>query len=213
MTRRRNPYEALGVAADASTDDIRSAYRRKAKATHPDHGGDAAAFDEVTKAYDLLTDPQRRLTYDETGVFEEQAVDPDAAATALIRHLVDQLAEQIGDEVFEDIVTHMRRHLEEVAGKIRQSIKKDARKAGRIEALAERFNRSAGDNFIRAHLAFKAKAIRQQVKAGEAEIVKIQRAKELLADFTFTTDVRPEPEMFLYRAAAGSSWFGGSSTA
>jgi molecular chaperone DnaJ len=66
----RDHYAVLGVARDASDDDIRSAYRRLARQYHPDVNGapDAAQrFKEITEAYEILSDPQRRQRYDMFG--------------------------------------------------------------------------------------------------------------------------------------------------
>jgi molecular chaperone DnaJ len=66
-------YEVLGVARDASADEIKSAFRRLARDTHPDaNPGDPAAearFREVAEAYEVLSDPQRRARYDRGEVF------------------------------------------------------------------------------------------------------------------------------------------------
>ena len=64
----RDPYEALGVKPDASADEIKKAYRKLAKKYHPDStGGDKAKedrFKEVSTAYDILGDPEKRAKYD-----------------------------------------------------------------------------------------------------------------------------------------------------
>lgn len=64
-------YAILGVARDASQEDIRSAYRRLARRHHPDtNAGDAASeerFKQVTEAYEVLADPARRQRYDMFG--------------------------------------------------------------------------------------------------------------------------------------------------
>jgi molecular chaperone DnaJ len=61
-------YETLGVARDASTDDIKRAFRRLARDSHPDaNPGDSSAearFREVAEAYEVLSDPNRRAAYD-----------------------------------------------------------------------------------------------------------------------------------------------------
>jgi DnaJ-class molecular chaperone len=63
-----DPYSILGVARDASEKDIKSAYRKLAKELHPDRNTDnpkaAERFSEVTRAYDLLSDKDKRAQFD-----------------------------------------------------------------------------------------------------------------------------------------------------
>lgn len=62
-----NPYDELGVAPDATAEQIKTAYREKVMRTHPDRGGNRAEFERVQAAYELLTDPVRKRRFDETG--------------------------------------------------------------------------------------------------------------------------------------------------
>ena len=60
-------YEILGVQKDATADDIKSAYRKKAKMYHPDASGDISTteqFKQVSEAYSILSDPDKRQQYD-----------------------------------------------------------------------------------------------------------------------------------------------------
>lgn len=63
-----DPYSTLGVARDASEKDIKSAYRKLAKELHPDRNSDnpkaAERFSDVTRAYDLLSDKDKRAQFD-----------------------------------------------------------------------------------------------------------------------------------------------------
>jgi curved DNA-binding protein len=63
-------YQIMGVARDASQDDIKRAYRRLARKFHPDVSKEANAedkFKELQEAYEVLKDPQRRAAYDQLG--------------------------------------------------------------------------------------------------------------------------------------------------
>lgn len=64
----KDPYKVLGVSSDAGTGDIKSAYRKLAKELHPDvNPGDSIVeqrFKEVTAAYQLLSDPEKKAQYD-----------------------------------------------------------------------------------------------------------------------------------------------------
>jgi curved DNA-binding protein len=79
----RSLYDILGVARTASASDIKKAYRKLARETHPDRNDapDAEArFKEVGRAYEVLSDPEKRSLYDEFGDISLQSgFDPDAA--------------------------------------------------------------------------------------------------------------------------------------
>ncbi|MFP5503644.1 MAG: J domain-containing protein, partial [Candidatus Sericytochromatia bacterium] len=60
-------YEILGVTREATTEDIRQAFRRAAKAAHPDRdSGTESAMVRLNEAYETLKDPDRREAYDRT---------------------------------------------------------------------------------------------------------------------------------------------------
>ncbi len=60
-------YNILGVSKDASENDIKSAFRKKAHEFHPDKGGDESKFKEVNEAYQVLGNATKRKQYDQFG--------------------------------------------------------------------------------------------------------------------------------------------------
>lgn len=76
---RRTHYEVLDVEHDSSTEEIKAAYRHLARVLHPDQGGSAALFDEISKAHEVLTDPARRAAYDQSLGFGSTSGGTDAA--------------------------------------------------------------------------------------------------------------------------------------
>src|SRR6476646_6877907 len=74
---KRDFYEILGVAKNASDEDIKKAYRKLAMKHHPDRNPDSKGaedkFKEAKEAYEMLSDPQKRDAYDRYG---HAGVDP-----------------------------------------------------------------------------------------------------------------------------------------
>jgi molecular chaperone DnaJ len=68
---RRDPYEVLGVARDADDGDVKKAFRKLARELHPDVNrhdpGAEEKFKEAAEAYEILSDSERRATYDRFG--------------------------------------------------------------------------------------------------------------------------------------------------
>jgi len=70
MSTKRDYYEVLGIDRNATDEDIKKAFRKLAFKYHPDHNhGDGATekFKEINEAYEMLSDPDKRATYDRFG--------------------------------------------------------------------------------------------------------------------------------------------------
>ena len=76
---RRSYYSILGVAPDADARSVKSAFRALARRHHPDRAGadGAPLFKKIVEAYDVLSDPGQRASYDE-GLTPPRAASPHA---------------------------------------------------------------------------------------------------------------------------------------
>lgn len=75
MANKRDYYEVLGVDKNASDDEIKKAYRKLAKEYHPDRNKSPDAetkFKEISEAYEILSDSQKRAQYDRFGFNSNQ---------------------------------------------------------------------------------------------------------------------------------------------
>ncbi|MHC5249699.1 molecular chaperone DnaJ [Enterococcus sp. LJL90] len=70
MATKRDYYEVLGLTKGATDDEIKKAYRKLSKQYHPDINKEADAedkFKEISEAYEILSDPQKKAAYDQYG--------------------------------------------------------------------------------------------------------------------------------------------------
>ena len=68
-------YARLGVSRNADQDEIKKAFRKLSLNHHPDKGGDEETFKKINEAYDVLSDPDRRQMYDQTGSVDGEMPD------------------------------------------------------------------------------------------------------------------------------------------
>jgi len=108
-------YKELDVVKDASTADIKKAYRKLAIKHHPDKGGDPEKFKAISRAYEVLSDPEKRRSYDEYG---EEGLDGSASNATDIFDLFfgggGRSRRPAGKRKGEDIVSSLKCTLEQI---------------------------------------------------------------------------------------------------
>jgi DnaJ-class molecular chaperone len=136
-------YETLGIKSDASPQEVKRAYREKAKRSHPDKGGKQSDFEPIVKAYEVLKDPARRLLYDATG--QDQRPPVETAAQQLLMGLFNQ-ALSLEDEI--PIIRTVREQLKQGKANIPIAIKELNARKKKLEAKRKKITSQGAQNLV-----------------------------------------------------------------
>lgn len=187
-------YETIGIDKNASQDEVKKAYKIKAGKLHPDRpGGNTEAFKVLQKAYDVLSDVERRTKYDQTG---------ETGATMSLGHLAKQHLAEVFSHIIQqdmkgDITDLAKRSIEAGTNKAKQDLVIFKRK---LDALNKRLGRvvaKKGANIYEGIIQRQIRAVENNTEQVNT-IVEISDAMiELLADYEDTApDGRQEPMRF-----------------
>jgi len=136
-----DPYETLGVDKDASPDEIKKTYRKKAMKHHPDKGGDPETFAALSLAYEILGDEKKRAEYDSTGKIRDE-MNAHKEAVEVIGQMLQECLNQYGSSIFRvDIFEGMKRRM---ADSIHEAQQQGRRKAADAEDKIGHFERVLG---------------------------------------------------------------------
>lgn len=185
-------YEVLGVKRTASRKDIHKAYRRKAKAAHPDAGGSVEAFNELVVAYGVLSDTKRRTKYDETGEIDPPRPDNfDGGAIEIIAEKLGLVIHAEHDLASMDIGALIDKAIRDDIAARKASVAHQKRAAERLTKLRARTKRKAvgDDNLVARVLDWHELAIQNHIKKHEESILYLERALEILEDYSFADDL------------------------
>lgn len=185
-------YSTLGVGKDASAADIKKAYRKRASKSHPDKGGNAEEFKVAKAAYECLSDPVRRLNYDETGT-DAPGKTPEQLAEETLAQLFAQAIEARANENPVVIVSNaLVNHINEMKARKKQI----TAAFGHLKKQRGRVKAKAGANLFQA-------VIDKRVKQAEADLAKAERdiahhilVQKALANYESTDPPAPKPQPF-----------------
>lgn len=158
---------------------------RKLSACTPDKGGDAEAFQQLQRAYAVLSDRERRKRYDETGRTDEN----DAAADRLsgIAEAMLRLIDGV-DVTTTDLVKKLRIGLDDIANGMQVDISQRERRIAKRRAAALRLTRKNGENLIAAMLEADADKLARQNEVARAEIAKMELVRVMIDEYEYRTD-------------------------
>ena len=185
-------YQLLGLKRAATREEVRKAYRRKAKSSHPDSGGSEEAFNALTAAHDILADARRRERYDSTGEIEQARPDNfDGSAIEVIAQKLGMIIHAEQDLTSLDIGAVIEQAIREDIALRKSSIANQRRAVERAAALRARVKRKASnaDNMLARVLDWHESSAQDHVKKNEEAVRAMERALEILEGYSFIDDL------------------------
>ena len=166
-------YKTLGIERDATSEQIRKAYRKLAQTMHPDKNGGVDEFQRLQEAYAILGDPDKRRAYDagETVTGQHQQTDDEVARSRLAQ-LISSTIENASDHL--DMIAQMRSGLGRGSGEVTRKI---AAIQKQIEKLEKNYHRIkySGDN-VNLFLG----VVDEKIRASNEQVSQLQREVRLI---------------------------------
>lgn len=175
-------YETLGITKNATKGEIKRAYRKKAKECHPDIGGEG--FEEVNKAYAVLSDDHKRAQYDATGTINDKS--PQDEALNELMNLINKYFD--AHSTFDkDIIADIKEGVNRIIGDIEDTISKAKRVKNKFEKLKNRVKRKANkkgeNNLFNALIQKKIEEIDKNIRITQLDIDKYKRVYDMLNEY------------------------------
>ena len=205
-----NLYKILGTRKNAKPETIKKAFRKKARETHPDHGGDPEEFKKVQEAWRILRDPKWRAFYDEHGFPPPEAktgaANPETqeenAVTSIILEAWDKTGETVmggmgfGSKFEKDLKR-------ELLSLIQKGINQDKRLLEKFRKLLKDYRkveaRIVSGEYIQARMAQQILLLEENIDRGEkAAQAKEKAFKWVQENFEYAFDDRRKPAGMLH---------------
>lgn len=190
-TGKPDPYDVLGVDREASTAEIKGAFRARAMRAHPDAGGSAEEFSELKSAQLLLTDAKRRARYDATGDIDEEG--PDNAMALAFEHITRLLAPALNadtDLAGVDLIAAIREGLETEIKETEKGIRALHSARTRALGIKRRLHRkSKGQNMMARFIDERITQIDAKLQVGQQAIEERNAALKVLKDYACDVDM------------------------
>lgn len=185
-----NPYEILGIPATASTIQIKTAYRLRARETHPDVSkDDGSAFAAVSRAYAILRDPDLKKRYDETGAVDD--VEPLTVRQHMIQILASFLNSALNAMVDQnerverhDLMALMREQVRQNTPLVLKNRDKFRKLVADRRILLKRITRTTdGENVFAKVIEAQLPEFEKALKQSEIDVIALEMAADELQNY------------------------------
>ena len=184
-------YRLLGLKRGATTEEVRRAYRRRAKTSHPDGGGSVEQFSTLATAYEVLSDEKRREKYDATGEIEPaRPSNFDGRALEVIAQKLGLVIHAEHDVTALDIGLLIEQSIRDDIASRKCNISDQVRAIARVRRLRARVRCRAagGDNALARVLDWHEHVTKDHIKKNEEAVSSMERALEILEGYSFSDD-------------------------
>lgn len=193
MAEPFDPYDALDVDRDASDEAIKAAYRNAARRTHPDvAGGSRDAWDQVERAYGLLTDRKRRAHFDNTGFDTGRAADDNLAAAVNVlenafREIANKALTEEADVDTLDVMKTLAEHMKATIARMLLQKAQAEKVLGVVKKMRARLRfKGKGPNMLGMVLEDRQHVVGRAIADAERSIVVHGEALKLLAFYDYS---------------------------
>ena len=177
-----NLYEILGVNKNSSNEEIKSQYRNKAKSCHPDKGGDKEKFQLLSNAYHILSNPELKQNYDNTGDTDSKEVMFTKFLDANIGQIVSNealISSNIVELIKAELNNNRSKSVREVST-IQNKVKKLIKLKGSIQ------NKNSNENKFEFIIKNHITGFEQQIQQHNQVINTMNMFLEMLNEYEFT---------------------------
>lgn len=204
-------YDLLGVGKKAKPATIRSAYRKKAKAAHPDVlGGNAEVFASLKKAHDVLMDTKARANYDRTGQIDPQIPDPGrgpamAMLAQALENVLSECTKANRDPREINIVEACKEYVAHCVDGTNKRMAAIKKRQSQLQALAGRFTAKDADNVLEMIVFGRLSTIEAELAGLESQIKIAAEAGAILKTQRFKVDAAAQIVMVNLNRYGGST--------
>lgn len=178
-------YDTLNVTPEADQPEIKKAYRRAAAKAHPDKdGGSNEQFHQIQVAYDVLSDPQRRKQYDQTGQTDEK---PQSVAESRLLQLFNTIIQ--GESFTGDIIATCRDYVDSAIKELNSKIVKLNAKQAKLQKQMGRVKSQSALNLYEQLLNDTLMKLEHDITANSDELAVIEEVSQMLEEYN---DSNPE---------------------
>lgn len=182
-------YETIGVHETATAEEIKKAYRERSKELHPDaNDGDDKGFAKLAKAYKVLSDPEKRKKYDETGIDTEN--NEAEQVNSIMAGLTLAFLEHAPSVKTESLTDFVKKQVKEQFGNAKSAVTKLEKEIDRAENAKNRIVRKElGHNLILSVFENKISEARTNIVRHNEAVLLFDKVLEEIESYSYLVDV------------------------